>query len=178
MNLSHKPRLSTGLPVHNGERFLAQAIESLVGQTFADFRLIISDNASTDRTPEICRAYEKSDPRIFYHRGAGNRGPAWNFNHVVHLADGEYFKWAAYDDVCAPELVERCIHVLDHRSPVVLCYTKSYIIDEHGTVLSAYDNPVNATGATPYERFRNVLTNLADDFEAHGEVAAIVAGPS
>jgi glycosyltransferase involved in cell wall biosynthesis len=151
MNLSHKPRLSIGLPVHNGEGFLAQAIESLVGQ---------------------------SDSRIVYHRGAENRGAAWNFNHVVHLADGEYFKWAAYDDVCAPELVERCIHVLDHRSPVVLCYTKSYIIDEHGTVLSAYDNPVNATGATPYERFRNVLTNLAEDFEAHGEVAAIVAGPS
>ena len=50
----------------------------------------------------------------------------------MHLADGEYFKLAAYDDVYAPELVERCIHVLDHRSPVVLCYTKSYVIDEHG----------------------------------------------
>jgi glycosyltransferase involved in cell wall biosynthesis len=161
MNLSHRPRLSIGLPVYNGEPFLAQAIESLIGQTFADFRLIISDNASTDRTPEICRAYGRRDPRIIYHRRADNRGAAWNFNHVVHLADSEYFKWAAYDDVCAPEFIERCVDVLDRRPRVVLCYTKSAIIDEHGTVLSAYDNRVNATAATPFERFRDVLTHLS-----------------
>ena len=155
-----KPRLRIGLPVYNGERFLAQAIESLLGQTFSDFHLVIADNASTDRTEEICRSYVQRDRRISYQRSAVNRGAAWNFNCVARLADAEYFKWAAYDDLCAPDMVRRCIDVLDGNPRVVLCYTKSHIIDADGNVLSAYRNPVDATAVTPYERFRDVLTNL------------------
>ena len=60
------PLLSIGLPVYNGERFLAQALDCLLAQTFRDFEIIISDNASTDRTPEICRAYARRDPRVRY----------------------------------------------------------------------------------------------------------------
>ena len=62
------PRLSIGLPVYNGERFLAQALECLLAQTFRDFELVISDNASTDRTSEICYAYVQRDPRVRYVR--------------------------------------------------------------------------------------------------------------
>jgi glycosyltransferase involved in cell wall biosynthesis len=161
MDLSHKPRLSIGLPVYNGERFLPQAIESLLAQTFTDFRLLISDNASTDATQEICRSYASRDRRIAYHRSATNRGPAWNFNRLVGLADGEYFKWAAYDDVCAPQLVERCVDVLDRRPGVVLCYTKSHLIDAGGAVLSVYDNRVDGSAPAPRARFRSVIRNLA-----------------
>src|SRR5262245_32943693 len=99
MTRPSKPRLCIGVPVYNGERYLEPAIGSLLAQTFSDFRLIISDNASTDGTEEICRALARRDRRIEYHRSTRNRGPAWNFNRVVELADAEYFKWAAYDDL-------------------------------------------------------------------------------
>jgi len=158
--MPHTPRLCIGLPVYNGENYLAASIESILAQTFTDFRFIISDNASTDGTEEICRAFGRQDARIEYHRGAQNRGAAWNLNHVARLADSEYFKWAMHDDVCGPELVQRCVEQLDARPGVVLCHTKSYIIDAQGTVLRSYENRVKATAPTPSERFTDVLWHL------------------
>lgn len=152
-----KPRLCIGLPVYNGENYLAQAIESLLGQTFSDFRLVISDNASTDRTEAICRTYARSDGRIEYHRSAENRGAAWNFNRVVDLADAEYFKWSAHDDCCAPTFVERCVEALDADSRAILCYPTSYIIDERGEILATYRDPEKASAAIPYQRFKAVV---------------------
>jgi glycosyltransferase involved in cell wall biosynthesis len=159
MNQSHTHRLCIGLPVYNGERYLAQAIESLLGQTFTDLRLIISDNASTDGTEAICRAFSERDRRVSYHRSPVNRGAAWNFNRVVALADAEYFKWAPHDDVYAPRFAERCVAALDAHPRAVVCYPTSHVIDEQGTVLSAYREPANATAAAPAERFRDMLWN-------------------
>jgi glycosyltransferase involved in cell wall biosynthesis len=156
----HKPRLCIGLPVYNGEKFLAQAIESLLGQTFSDFRLVVSDNASTDGTPEICRSYAARDPRIEYVRADENRGAAWNFNRLVPLADSPYFKWHAYDDLCEPEFVARCVDVLDRNPAVVLAYTKSHFIDAEGRRLAAYHCRVDASRETPFARFRDLLANL------------------
>src|ERR1051326_2036095 len=110
---NQKPRVSIGLPVYNGQQFLEEAINSLLAQTYSDFELIISDNASTDATEQICRAHAAADPRIRYYRNDKNRGPVWNLNRVFELARGELFKWAAHDDVCAPTLVERCVEVLE-----------------------------------------------------------------
>src|SRR4051794_3298661 len=93
------PKLSIGLPVYNGENFLAHAVDSILAQDFRDFELIISDNASTDRTAEICRGYAESDPRVRYVRFETNQGGSRNFCYVFELARGEYFKWAAHDDV-------------------------------------------------------------------------------
>ena len=83
------PRVSIGLPVYNGERYLAQSIECLLGQSFTDFELIVSDNASTDSTPAIVRRYAEKDSRVRWFRSETNRGLAWNFNRVVELARGE-----------------------------------------------------------------------------------------
>src|SRR5438128_3187989 len=107
------PSVSLGLPVFNGEAFLVQVLESILAQTYGDFELIISDNASTDATPDICRVYAARDPRIRYVRNATNVGAARNFNRVFQLSTGEYYKLANADDVCAPTLVERCVAVLD-----------------------------------------------------------------
>jgi glycosyltransferase involved in cell wall biosynthesis len=156
-----RPRLTIGLPVYDGEAFLADALDSLLGQTFSDFRLLISDNASTDGTEDICRAFARRDSRVLYERAERNRGVAWNFNHVARRADTEYFKWATHDDRCAPTFVERCIEVLDRDPRVVLCYTKSHIIDAQGRVIAEYRNRIDATGPTPYERFRDVLRKLS-----------------
>lgn len=126
------PRVTVGLPVYNGANYVAQAIESLLAQTFTDFELIISDNASTDETEAICRGYAARDPRIRYYRQARNQGGMWNFNHLVGLARGTYFKWAAHDDLCAPTYLAQCVEILDRHPDVVWSYAQSAKIDPAG----------------------------------------------
>ena len=154
-----QPLLSIGLPVYNGQNYLAPALESLLGQTFSDFRLIISDNASTDSTEEICRGFAARDARIAYHRSPENRGLAWNFNRVVALADSELFKWAAHDDLYAPRFLERCIAGLRAEPRAILCYTTAQLIDERGAVVRPHREPANATSPVPSARFRDLVWN-------------------
>jgi glycosyltransferase involved in cell wall biosynthesis len=149
----HRPRVSIGMPVYNGERFLREALDSVLAQTFEDFELIISDNASTDRTQEICQAYAAQDRRIRYYRNEENLGAAWNYNRVFELSTGEYFKWAAHDDLCAPEHLERCVEVLDRYPAVVLCYPKTTIIDEHGQQVENDSDGLNLRSPKPHERY-------------------------
>lgn len=101
--------VSIGLPVFNGEDFLAEALESILAQDFENFELIIADNASTDDTQNICQRYAKKDDRITYIRHPKNMGAAKNYNYVVHVARGTYFKWAAHDDVLAPGFLSACL---------------------------------------------------------------------
>src|SRR5262245_55195681 len=107
------PRLSIGVPVYNGQRFLRATLDSLLAQTFTDFELIICDNASTDGTEAICREYAARDPRVTYVRHDRNLGPAPNYNACFAHARGELFKWAAADDVVEPKFLQRCIEMLD-----------------------------------------------------------------
>ncbi len=123
------PRVSVGLPVYNGENFIKDALDSILAQTFEDFELIISDNASTDGTQQICRQYTSKDQRIRYIRNDGNIGASKNFNQVFELSSGEYFKWIAHDDLCAPEFLERCVEVLDQDPSIVLCFARPKAID-------------------------------------------------
>ena len=97
--MNSAPLVSVGLFVYNGERFIEEALNSILNQTFTDFELIISDNASTDRTGEIARAYAKRDERIRYYRSEKNMGAGWNVRRVYELATGKYFKQAAVDDL-------------------------------------------------------------------------------
>src|SRR5690349_16638091 len=90
-----KPRVSVGVPVRNGERFLVETLESLLAQTYTDFELIISDNASTDNTEAICREYAARDPRVRYYRSPQDVGLANNYNSLFARSEGDYFKWAA-----------------------------------------------------------------------------------
>jgi glycosyltransferase involved in cell wall biosynthesis len=152
-----KPRVSIGLPVFNGEDYLAEALDSILAQTYTDFELIISDNASTDRTREICHSYAAQDKRIRYFRSEANLGAARNYNRVFELSSGEYFKWAAHDDVCAPEFLERCVKVLDREPDVVLCYPKTNIIDEHGELVEHYVDDFDLRAPKSHERFRHIL---------------------
>ena len=150
----NKPRVSIGMPVYNGELFLKEALDSILAQTFKDFELIISDNGSTDGTQEICKAYAARDQRIRYYRNDQNLGGAWNFNRVFELSTGEYFRWACHDDVCEPELLERCIEVLEHKPSVVLCYPKTIIIDEHGKHIEYYPDNLNLCFPIPHKRYK------------------------
>jgi glycosyltransferase involved in cell wall biosynthesis len=124
-----QPKVTIGMPVFNGEKFLVSAIDSIFAQTFPDFELIISDNGSTDRTQRICEDYVSQDHRVRYIRQVVNRGAIANFNLLVERARGNYFKWAAHDDVCEPTYLEQCVEVLDSHPDVVLCHCDSDMID-------------------------------------------------
>lgn len=132
---SRNPRVSIGLPVYNGATYLAETIEALLAQTYEDFELVISDNASTDATQDVCRCYAARDARIRYERQEQNQGPPWNFNRVFHMATGDYFKWAAHDDLCAPALLARCVEALDADPSAVVAYSRVAVIDENGQLV-------------------------------------------
>jgi glycosyltransferase involved in cell wall biosynthesis len=151
------PRVSVALPVYNGERLLARALDSLLAQDFEDFELIICDNASVDGTRELCLAYGAKDPRIRYVRNQRNIGVFPNFNKVVELARGEYFKWAAHDDWCDPRFLGRCVEVLDGNQAVGLCITQATQVDEEGNQLVVNFRPLDLRSPDPAERFKTVL---------------------
>ena len=153
-----KPRVSIGLPVFNGEKYLEEALNSILAQTHKDFELIISDNASTDRTQQICRSYAAQDSRIRYYCNKRNLGASRNFNRVLELSSGEYFKWAAHDDVLAPEFLEKCISVLDQDPSIVLCYSKTACIDERGDLVGTYDYEMRIDSRKPHVRFGDLIS--------------------
>jgi glycosyltransferase involved in cell wall biosynthesis len=153
-------RVSIGVPVYNGENYLAAALDSLLAQTFTDFEIIISDNASSDRTEEICQAYAARDARIRYHRQPQNVGLAPNFNGLMEMARGEYFKWAAHDDLCAPEFLERCVTVLDNQPDMIAVYPWTQVIDEQGHPVSEryeFNGKLRPSSDKPHERFFDIV---------------------
>src|ERR1700682_2243328 len=128
-------KITIGLPVYNGAKYLAAAMDSILAQSYGDFDLLISDNASTDGTEEICRDYAKKDPRIRYIRQRQNLGAAANHNLLIPMTDSPYFKWASHDDLLAPGFLAACVDVLDRDSTVVLASPASMLIDEVGKPL-------------------------------------------
>jgi hypothetical protein len=118
-------RITVGLPVYNGAATLDEALTAIRGQTYPDLEIVISDNGSTDMTAAICEAHAAADERIRYLRHDTNRGAAWNFNHVLHEATGEYFMWAAHDDVLTREFASKTQDVLARRPDVVLCHSEA-----------------------------------------------------
>ncbi len=157
------PLVSVGLPVYNGEKYLAEALDSILGQTLDDIEVLISDNASTDRTAEICQAYAARDPRIRYHRQASNIGAARNFNFVFLQTTGRFFKWAAHDDVCAPVLLERCVAALEERSDRVAAYTRQYTIDDTGIRIGEGGSAPQFESADPHIRVATALSSGTKD---------------
>jgi hypothetical protein len=183
------PKVSIGLPVYNGENYLAEAIECLLEQTFGDFELIISDNASTDATEAIARECAARDLRLRYVRQPVNRGAGWNFSQTFRLARGEYFKWAAHDDLCAPTFLERCLEQLDDDPSLVLSFSRVAVIDDRGGVvpddLPADPHERNFQGvssagearrlelcssALPHERYLGVLVFSQRCYEVFGVI--------
>ena len=152
--------VSIGMPVYNGERYLKKAIDSILSQTHQNFELIISDNASTDRTQQICLDYVRTDSRIRYHCNKKNIGAPGNFNKVFELSSGEYFKWAAYDDVLAPAYLHKCVNVLNNYPSIVLCHSKTCRINEHGIAVGDYDHrTLKKVGSKkPHERFGDLIS--------------------
>lgn len=161
------PRITIGMPVYNGERFIVEALDAILAQTYRDFELVISDNGSTDTTEDICRRYAARDQRVRYFRESVNQGASWNYNRVVELATGEYFKWAAHDDLITPDYLEKCVGVLDRDPGVVLCCTDDQDIDEEGAHVDARRHshiPGSQRGSSESvpQRFRRLIR---DDYD-------------
>ncbi len=182
-----KPLVSIGLPVYNGEEFLSETLDSILAQTFKDFELIISDNASTDKTQAICQQYAAKDGRIRYYRNDENIGASPNYNRTFELSTGKYFKWVAHDDLHAPEYLERCVEILDRNPSIVLCHSKVRLINDKGKVLKENDKlykkypcmkdyhakirKLNTDSLKPQERFLARVT-AGISFEIFGLIRA------
>jgi glycosyltransferase involved in cell wall biosynthesis len=163
--LNQTPTVSIGLAVYNGEKYLDEAIQSILAQTYRDFELIISDNASTDRTPEICAKYAAQDQRIRYSRNPENIGGANNENLTFTLSRGKYFRWAAHDDYLAPTLIEKCVKMLEQNPGIVLCHAANNEINGEGDFIQVTANN-EGTQKYPYQRFHNLASWKAHKCEA------------
>lgn len=171
-NETDHPKVSIGMPVYNGENFIQETLDSLLAQTFQNFELIICDNASTDKTEEICQKYATKDKRIRYYRNSNNIGAAKNYNRTFKLSKAKYFKWAAHDDIYAPEFLERCVEILDSYPSVILCYPQEYWIDENSNKIKHHSDILNLRSSKATERFKT----YHDIWYKRGYMSAMVFG--
>lgn len=151
------PRVTIGVPVYNGQKYIRFALDSLLAQTIPDLEVVVTDNCSTDSTPRIVRDYAARDPRVKYVRNNTNLGPARNYNRCIELARGGYFKWSSADDVCAADFIEKCVKVLDADPSVVLVYPRTSVIDPEGKVVYHYGYELELADPRPYVRLARLL---------------------
>ncbi len=130
-----KPKVSIGMAVYNGQAYLREAVDSLLVQSFTDFELIISDNASTDLTEVICTEYIRKDSRIRYIRQTENMGPIKNFQFVLNEASADYFMWAAADDLIEPTFIDKLYNIMIEDPSYALTMSDIVNISEEGKVL-------------------------------------------
>lgn len=156
------PTASIGVPVYNGENTIGRALDSLLAQTYGDLEIVISDNASTDRTGQICRQYAEKDRRIRYMRQEQNLGPVPNFEQVLHAARGSYFMWAAADDKWSPAYLERMIQALE-VAPEALCSVSKVRFSD-----GRLSNATATLRGTPRERVSRFLTKPDDNSRFYG----------
>ena len=149
------PKVSVGIPVYNGEDYLEEAIISLLNQTYQNIEIIITDNDSTDNTSKICEKYLEND-KIKYYKNKVNLGASMNWNIVLSKSRGDYFTWHPHDDVIQPKYIETCVRILENNKDVVLCHSKTAIIDENGNITGNYDDRTSkyrVYSKKPYVRF-------------------------
>ena len=151
------PVVTIGVPVYNGENYLDEMLWSLRRQTFEDFEVVISDNGSTDATPEIIHRHASADGRFRVYTETENRGAGWNFNRVLDLAAGRYFKWQAHDDLLAPTYLEACVAEFDLDPELVLVYTGVDMVDRDLQLIEHYGIRLDTMNADPVVRFSQQL---------------------
>jgi glycosyltransferase involved in cell wall biosynthesis len=148
------PAVSIGIPVRDGGRFIADAIEAALAQSVTDLEVVISDNGSSDDTERICRAFAARDARVRYDRSEGNIGAARNFDRVLQLARGRYFAWLPADDLMAPAFVERTVALLERTPGAVGACTLGAFVDGGGRHLHHFAEFLPAGGWPADPRMR------------------------
>jgi glycosyltransferase involved in cell wall biosynthesis len=158
--MTEGPVVTIGLPVYNSERYLKQSLDSLLAQTYSDFALIISDNASTDGTSLICQQYAAADSRVQCFRNEMNIGNPRNFNRVFELTATPYLKWSTADDYWEPTFLERALEVMERDPATALCYPKTYIVDAEGHNPTPYEDNLHLVQGDPADRFLSLLGRI------------------
>jgi glycosyltransferase involved in cell wall biosynthesis len=161
--------VSIGMPVYNGEKFIRQSLNSLIEQDYISFELIISDNASTDNTKSICLEYANRDSRIKYVCNATNEGAVKNFSKVLDIASGEYFMWAAYDDLWEPEYISTLLDILCKEDKAVIAFSMFNSIDINNNEITSYPHILNIPDDDLFQR----LSNYLNQFESLGKANPI-----
>jgi glycosyltransferase involved in cell wall biosynthesis len=164
--------LTIGLPVYNGEEYLHESLDALLGQTFEEFQLVIADNASTDGTAAVARRYEKLDSRVRYLRQPKNVGASPNHNLVVQQCRTEFFKWASADDLYAAGLLEACVTALDEHPEAVLAHSWTAAVDGSGKITQAREYPLATDSPDAAVRLRSMLYGVRDDESGSHDAAA------
>jgi len=154
------PLVTVCVPVYNGEKYLVRCLDSLLSQSFRDFKLLISDNASVDSTSAIARRYADGDPRVEYWRQERNIGLYGNFSYLLTRVDTKYCKIANADDWWAPDMIGDAVDVLEGNPELVLCYPKMIMVDAAGRETSRYDDQFEAMQDRAVDRFTFALLNL------------------
>ena len=155
--MSKETLLTMGMLVYNEEKYIGEAIESLLAQTYKDFTLLIVDNASTDRTPQICQYYAEKDARIVYFRNAKNMGGLFSLNYILEQTNTPYFMLCAGHDKWHPCFVEKLLPALEEEK-VILSYPEAAAIGMDGKIrkILEYDcNTVNI--GKPVDRYLRIL---------------------
>ena len=165
----HIPLVSIGMPVYNGERYLAEAIESLLAQDYQNMEIIICDNASIDTTPQICQQFQQQDSRIQYLQNKTNIGASNNFNRTFNMAKGEFFMWAAYDDLWDQTYIRKCVQKLKQHPEAIMCVTESEMIDEEGKIIGNGNEAIETINLSFSERLHQFFLNV-------GWIGSIVYG--
>jgi glycosyltransferase involved in cell wall biosynthesis len=155
-----RPIVTLGMPLYNEGGFLSQALDSILAQQFTNLELVIRDNASTDETAAICRAYAKKDPRMRYFRSERNEGAVSNFRRVLDMSAGKYFMWAAGHDLWDPSFISKCLAVLESDPSVVLAYSQIGIIDNRGNIVETIRQGIDTRGRDSFERLRWTIVGL------------------
>lgn len=158
--MESSPRVSIGMTVYNAARFVRETLDSLLAQDYPDFELVISDNASTDGSSEICREYASRDARIRYYRNDENIGAVRNWNRTLELARGEYFMWAADHDLYHPSYVQTCLRTLASDPMIVLCYSPAVWIDIDGRELYERWDRIDVTSQRARDRYVEAMRKL------------------
>jgi glycosyltransferase involved in cell wall biosynthesis len=156
------PLVSVGIPVYNGERYLAGALDAMLAQDLEDFELIISDNDSDDGTAEIARDYAARDRRIRYYRNERNLGLVRNFNRLFELSTGRYFKWTAHDDWHPVQTLRLCTDALERDPSAVLCATGVAIMDDDGEVFAEWHPSADLQSPEPHLRVHRLLWSMGE----------------
>lgn len=153
-------RLTVGMPAYNSSATIELAIESLLAQTFRDFELVISDNASSDRTCDIVERYAAVDQRVRLVRQHANIGANFNYAFVARQAHGEYFKWASSNDWCAPTMLERCVALLDSAPDAVLAHTFTRLFSNTISDATDYVDSLRLDESEPSARFIRLVRTM------------------
>jgi len=158
--MTDSPLITIGLPVYNSERYVRQSLDSLLAQTYSDFVLVISDNASTDGTAQICKQYAAADSRVKYVRNDVNIGNPRNFNRVFELTTTRYLKWSTADDFWGSTFLEQALDIMEGDSSIALCYPQAVLVDADGGNPTNYDDVLHLVQEDPADRFLSLIATI------------------